>query len=244
MNQKQQYTEFWELLSLTEDYIKYGKKSGEYTIPDFTEAADSLQTNAPEVESPGLEIRPNREHPLIRLPSDNACRNCGMAKMGKKPLGAVGCETPRLLILCGPPSVGAEQNQIPLAAEEMDYVLKWISAIDLSLERDVMLLNFPRCRPPGNRPPFPEEMNGCASVVRTFIGKHKPSVILTLGPVPSAYFTGNPGLKVSEIREGVAQWEGVPVLSTYSPDQVLTYHELKRPVWEDLKRVRNFINGA
>ena len=126
----------------------------------------------------------------------------------------------------------------------MDYFLKWMTAIELDAEQDVLLMNFPRCRPPGNRPPYPEELKRCSRSIEELIEKSRPLLILTLGAVPSAFFSGNPGRKVSEIREQLAQWKGIPVLSTFSPDQVLTWNELKRPVWEDLKRVRNLLNGV
>ena len=245
MNPKQQYTEFWKFLSLTEDYFRYGKKTGEYEPPELTDSVQPLQA-APESRPAGIPktVRPNTEHPLVHLNTDQICQGCGIARMGKKPVAAIGTENPKLLVLCGPPSVNAELNQVPLAAEEMDYFLKWMAAIELVPEKDVLLMNFPRCRPPGNRPLFPEELKRCSWSIEALVERSRPVVILTLGPVSSAFFTGNPGLKVSEIREQLAEWKGIPVLSTYSPDQVLSYNELKRPVWEDLKRVRNFLNGV
>lgn len=245
MSQKQQYTEFWKLLSLTEDYLKYGKKTGEYVAPVFSDSP--VPASNPRPAGPASRssvVKQNTEHPIVHLNTESACQNCSIAKMGKTPVAAIGTDTPRLLVLCGPPSVDAEQSQVPLAAEEMDSFLKWISAIDLDLEKDVLLMNFPRCRPPGNRPPFQDEMNRCGKVIQELVERVKPILILTMGPVASAYFTGNPGMKVSKIRENIAQWHGIPVCVTYSPDQVLSYDKLKRPVWEDLKRVRDLINGA
>ncbi|OQY33374.1 MAG: hypothetical protein B6241_08095 [Spirochaetaceae bacterium 4572_59] len=245
MSQKQQYTEFWKLLSLTEDYLKFGKKTGEYIPPVFSDSPAAVVNPGSSSPVPrNHRVKQNTEHPLVPLNTESACEHCSIAKMGKTPVPAIGTESPRLLVLCGPPSVDAEQSHVPLAAEEMDSFLKWISAIDLDLEKDVLLMNFPRCRPPGNRPPFQDEMKRCATIVQELLERVKPVLILTLGPIPSAFFTGNPGMKVSAIRENVAHWNGVPVCVSYSPDQVLSYDELKRPVWEDLKRVRDLINGA
>lgn len=245
MSQNQQYTEYWKLLSLAEDFLRYRKRSGEYRPPEWNAPPPPP---VPTAQAPSRGVpqprRPRTEHPFVEIGGSAACKGCGIARMGKSPIGAIGRENPQLLVLCGPPSVDAEQANIPLAAEEMDYFLKWIGAIDLTLEEQVMLMNFPRCRPPGNRPPFPEEMNLCAKVLRELVKKSPPRAILTLGPVSSAYFAGIPGAKVSKIRERIGMWEGIPLLSTYSPDQVLTYGELKRPVWEDLKRVRNILNGG
>ena len=243
MDQKQQYTEFWKFLSLTEDFLKYRKKSGSYDPPEFRSVSEQ-PVPAPSLQEPEVEVKPNTDHPLVPIAAGEDCVNCAARKMGKDPVPAIGSQTPALLVLCGPPSVNAEQNHVPLAAEEMDYFLKWMAAIDLDLEKDVLLMNFPRCRMPGNRPPFPEELNRCARYLPDLIKDHKPVLVLTLGPVAASCFMGSPGQKVSELRDQIGQWQDIPVIATYSPDQVLTYDELKRPVWEDLKKVRELLNGS
>ncbi len=248
MNQKQLYTDFWKLISLSEDFIKYGKRSGEYVAPEWNTAAPPNSPSGSASQKSGKESpvapRPNTDHPLVSVDTREACGGCALSRMGKSAVPAIGADKPRLLVLCGPPSVRAEENHVPLAAEEMDYFLKWISAIDLDLEKDVLLMNFPRCRMPGSRPPFTEEMNRCSSSIDSFLFNRKVEAILTLGPVPSAFYMNEPGRKVSEIREKNGLWNGIPVFATFSPDQVLSYDELKRPVWEDLKKVRDLLNGS
>jgi len=246
MNQKQIYTDFWNLLSLTEDYLKYNKNTGDHTPPSFdnpppaqeaVHAAASGGTFAPRAGGPGGRASAGE----AVLPD---CPGCSIRRAGRGAVPGRGSSRPRLLVVTGPPSVRAEQEGIPLAAEEMDYFEKWIAAIGLDLGKDVYLTNLTRCRPPGNRPPFPEEMNRCTGSIREFIRKVSPEVLLTMGPVPSAFLTGQTGLKVSEIRGQFFDLEGIPLLTTYSPDQVLSYPELKRPVWDDLKRIRNVLNGS
>ncbi len=247
MSQKQLYTEFWKVLSLAEDYVRFGKRSGEYSPPQWQDPKHQTAPPAgPDIQSKSespVAPRPNTDHPLVHLDTREACSRCPVARMGKTAVPAIGAAKPKLLVLCGPPSVRAEENHVPLAAEEMDYFLKWMAAIDLDMEKDVLLMNFPRCRMPGNRPPFPEEMSRCAGSIEASVSDLAPAGILTLGPVSSAYFLDAPGRKVSELRGMAGAWKGIPVLATFSPDQVLNFDELKRPVWEDLKKVRDLLNA-
>jgi len=126
----------------------------------------------------------------------------------------------------------------------MEYFEKWMDAIGLSPGRDLCLQNLTRCRPPGSRPPFPEEIKRCGTVLAHQLAIHRPRVILALGPVCGTWFARRKGVPLEELRSQIYNWEGIPVVISYSPHQVLTHDELKRPVWEDLKTLRNILNGS
>ncbi|MDA3955745.1 MAG: uracil-DNA glycosylase, partial [Oceanispirochaeta sp.] len=70
-----------------------------------------------------------------------------------------------------------------------------------------------------------------------------PKIIRSMGASCSAWFLGQKGMKVSEMRGRLYEWNGIPLVVSYSPKQVLDFGELKRPVWEDLKSLRNVLNG-
>ena len=114
MSPKQQYTELWKFLSLTEDYFRYGKKSGDYEPPELTVSRAPVQQAIKDSSSgPAKTVRPNTVHPLVHLKTESVCQGCGIARMGKKPVAAMGTEKPQLLVLCGPPSVDANRIRFP-----------------------------------------------------------------------------------------------------------------------------------
>lgn len=232
MDRNTLYTDFWELLSKSEDYLRYGMRSSRGDAPDFSAP--------PEPEPLSPETRGHEAFPV--LDPDN-CADCPLAKAGRRAVPSMGNPGADLWVFTDPPGLEAEKNAFPLMGDEMDYFSKWMKAIDLELPDDLYLQNLIRCRPPGNRPPFPEELNRCGRELIQRLKTHRPRVILALGPSPASWFTGRRGGKVSALRGQVYSWEGIPVVVSYSPDQVLSYGELKRPVWEDLKGVRNILNG-
>jgi len=230
MEQNELYTEYWKLLNRTEDYLRYGRET-KHRIPDFQPRKTAVQ-NRPET---------GNEMPVSSFPSED-CGSCAMSKAGRRAVPLYGNPDSDLWVVTDPPSLEAEKLHVPLGPDEMDYLQKWMAAIEVELPGGLCLQNLPRCRPPGSRPPFPDEISRCARELESRLIRHKPRVILSLGASCSAWFTGQRGMKVSEMRGRLYEWKGVPLVVSYSPDQVLNYGELKRPVWEDLKSLRNLLN--
>ena len=56
--------------------------------------------------------------------------------------------------------------------------------------RDVRITNCVRCRPPGNRDPTNEELANCRGYLDAEIEAIDPSVLVTLGKVPSQHLLG------------------------------------------------------
>jgi len=224
------YTDFWNLLQTSEDYLKFGMKSG-VSAPDFT---------APHGEEPSAELPTEGQNPIPR-PNPENCSPCSMAKSGRRPVAPLGRPEAPLWVITDAPSLEAERLNVPLGEDEMEYFRKWMTAIELKVPDDLYLQNLTHCRTPGSRPPFPEELKRCASEIAASVRQYKPKLIFSMGPYCSAWLTGQGGMKISAIRDVLYHWEGVPLVVSYSPDQVLSYGELKRPVWEDLKRLRKLL---
>jgi len=232
MGQNELYTEYWKLLNRTEDYLRYGKEI-DHQLPQF-------QIRKAPQQNPGT---PPPEHHISSYPSED-CGNCAMSKAGRRAVPPLGNFNSDLWVITDPPSLEAEKLHHPLGPDEMDYFQKWMTAIEMNLPDDLCLQNLPRCRPPGSRPPFPDEINRCARELENRLSQHKPKVILSLGLSCSAWLTQQKGMKVSEMRGRLYHWKGIPLIVSYSPEQVLNFGELKRPVWEDLKSLRNVLNGS
>jgi DNA polymerase len=49
---------------------------------------------------------------------------------------------------------------------------------------------------------------------------------------------------INKLRNTMRDYEGIPVIATYHPSALLRDETLKRPAWEDLKRLRELLaNG-
>lgn len=105
---------------------------------------------------------------------------------------------------------------------------------------DVFIANVIKCRPPGNRPPEPDETATCQGFLEQQIKVVQPRAIVALGAT-AAKFMARTGDPISRIRGRWHSWDGIPVMPTYHPAYLLRNPAAKKTVWEDLKIVMDLL---
>jgi DNA polymerase len=123
------------------------------------------------------------------------------------------------------------------AGKLLDDMLASRGQIGLYRDKNCFIANVVKCRPPENRDPLPEETAACAPFLARQIALLKPLLILAVGRI-SAQTLLKTGEGIGKLRGRFYDYEGVPLLPTYHPSALLRSPELKRPVWEDLKKLR------
>lgn len=88
-----------------------------------------------------------------------------------------------------------------------------------------------------------EEITRCFIHLEAEIEALKPEVILTLGERPAQVLTDS-DKELEQLRGHVHLFKGIPVVNTYHPEVALeNYENLRAPVWDDLKLVISRLNG-
>jgi len=88
-----------------------------------------------------------------------------------------------------------------------------------------------------------EEITTCFNHLEEEIKRLQPQVILTLGERPAQVLT-NSDRELEQLRGHIHNYKGIPVVSTYHPEVALeNYEALRGPVWDDLKLVMSKLNG-
>ncbi len=113
---------------------------------------------------------------------------------------------------------------------------KILLACNFTREAHVFIGNIVKCRPPGNRTPYPEEMEACLPYLEEQIEKVDPAIIITLGATALKGLTGE-NLKVTRERGKWRLWFNRMLMPTYHPSALLRNPSLKRDAWEDFKKV-------
>ena len=93
-----------------------------------------------------------------------------------------------------------------------------------------------KCRPPGNRPPKPEELNNCREYLVRQLELVQPKFICALGG-SAAQSLLNTTQSLGKLRGRFHDYRGIPVLCTYHPAYLLRSPDKKRDVWEDMKKL-------
>jgi len=146
----------------------------------------------------------------------------------------------RLMFVGEAPGADEDAQARPFVGRAGQLLTKIIEAIGFKRE-EVLIGNVNRCRPPGNRAPLPDEVAMCKPFLLREIAAARPEVIVVLG---------NTAMKnLLDTREGITKlrgifqdYKGIKVMPTFHPAYLLRDPSKKRETWEDLKKVRAYLD--
>lgn len=130
----------------------------------------------------------------------------------------------------GRPFVGA-------AGQLLDKILAAVG-----IRRDeVYIANVVKCRPPGNRLPTSEEAEACLPHLRAQIRAIKPKIIVCLGALATQTLIDKRA-RITRVRGNWFEKDGIRYMPTFHPAALLRDETKKRPVWEDMKKVKEMLD--
>jgi DNA polymerase len=207
-------------------------------------AADSAVA-VPAVAAPDAGVRDaaDRARALATLAETaSRCRDCQLAAGRNKVVFGSGDPDADLLFVGEGPGAEEDRQGLPFVGPAGALLTRIIEAIGLTRER-VYIANIVKCRPPGNRDPEPAEVAACRGYLEKQIELVRPRVIVALGRVAAQTLLGN-DLPLGRMRGTWHLVAGVPTRVTYHPAALLRNAAFKRPVWEDMKLVRERLSAA
>ena len=169
------------------------------------------------------------------------CTRCGLCEGRTQVVNTFGNHKARLMFVGEAPGADEDAQGRPFVGRAGQLLTKIIEAIGLKRE-EVLIGNVNRCRPPGNRQPTLEEAAICRPFLFREIAAVQPDVIVVMG---------NTALRnLLEVREGITRvrgkfqdFRGIKVMPTFHPAYLLRDPSKKRETWEDLKKVRDYLDN-
>jgi DNA polymerase len=167
------------------------------------------------------------------------CTRCPLHEGRTNIVHTEGNRKARLMFVGEAPGADEDEQARPFVGRAGQLLTKIIEAI--GLKRDSVLIgNVNRCRPPGNRPPTPQEASMCRPFLLREIAIVQPEVIVTLGNTAMKNLLGtNEG--ITKARGKFQDYKGIKVMPTFHPAYLLRDPSKKRETWEDLKKVRDHL---
>lgn len=168
------------------------------------------------------------------------CVRCPLHEGRTSIVHSEGDRNARLMFVGEAPGADEDASGRPFVGRAGQLLNKIIEAIGLKRE-EILIGNVNRCRPPGNRTPTTEEARTCKPFLLREIAVARPDVIVVLG---------NTAMKnLLETKEGITKlrgefqdYNGIKVMPTFHPAYLLRDPSKKREVWEDMKKVRDYLN--
>ncbi|MDY6905267.1 MAG: uracil-DNA glycosylase [Thermodesulfobacteriota bacterium] len=217
------------LLEAAEGTLQYYAGSGCHGFPCSKEALHVLNRWA----SPDC-LTGRCQKPGIATDPDS-CLSCPLYNAEDVPIPGTGKSSARIMFIPGYPSRAAAAERDPFAGEDGALFSRIISAgMKLSLD-DVCVRYLVRCCP-GPGTPLEAAMERCRGRLEEKIVESGPAVICTLGDFAarSLLKTGSP---LSVLRAEPQHWQGIRVVPTWHPSDIIEDTSKKREVWEDVKTI-------
>jgi DNA polymerase len=167
-----------------------------------------------------------------------SCTRCPLHQGRSRAVPGQGVLDPDVMVIGEGPGAEEDRQGLPFVGPAGQYLDKWLAAIEVYRDNNAYIANIVKCRPPNNRDPKPEEAALCMPYLEEQIELIRPKSILTVGRVALRYLIGvTEG--IGRIHGTLYQYKGIPLMPTYHPSGVLRNPEYRRPVWEDLKKLRD-----
>jgi uracil-DNA glycosylase len=170
------------------------------------------------------------------------CVRCPLHQKRTHVVHTEGNRKARLMFVGEAPGADEDIQARPFVGRAGQLLTKIIEAIGLKRE-EVLIGNVNRCRPPGNRPPTPEEASTCKPFLLREISIVQPEVIVVLGNTAMRNLLDTRE-SIGRLRGTFQNYKGIKVMPTFHPAYLLRDPSKKRETWDDLKKVRDYLEST
>jgi DNA polymerase len=149
----------------------------------------------------------------------STCTLCRLANGRTQVVYGVGNPNADLMFVGEGPGYHEDRQGEPFVGAAGQLLNRMLSEIGLRRE-DVYINNVIMCRPPGNRDPYPDEIDACSPYLRERIRLVDPKVIVTLGNFATRFVLDRP-VSISRVRGQRFTIGGRTVIPTFHPAAIL-----------------------
>lgn len=202
----------------------------------------AMETLFGEITPQDEESLPQADETLEDIWTDiGICMRCPLSESRTRVVNSEGNRKARLMFIGEAPGADEDASGRPFVGRAGQLLNKIIEAIGLKRD-DVLIGNVNRCRPPQNRTPTLSEAHTCKPFLLREIAIVRPEVIVVLGNTAMKNLLDTKE-GITKLRGKFQDYKGIKVMPTFHPAYLLRDPSKKREAWEDMKTVRNFLDG-
>lgn len=162
------------------------------------------------------------------------CKKCLLHQTRTNAVPGEGSPKADVLFIGEGPGEQEDKQGRPFVGRAGKFLDELIKSIGVKRE-DVFIANVVKCRPPGNRDPFPDEIKACSPYLEKQIKLIKPKLIVTLGRHSMERFV--PGKKISQDHGKPFRVNGQVYFPSYHPAAALYRGNLREELEADFKKI-------
>ncbi len=172
---------------------------------------------------------------ILREETTN-CKKCNLYKQHKNVVFGDGNPNAEIMLISEGPGYYEDLQGTTFVGKSGQLLDKILDASGFDRQKHIFIANIVKCRPPNNRDPLPEEIEACIPYLYQQIKIVNPKIIILLGATALKGLIDK-NAKITKIRGEWINWNGYNVMPTFHPSALLRNQNLKRPVWDDFKKV-------
>jgi DNA polymerase len=173
------------------------------------------------------------------------CRRCELADSRSNIVVDRGNPQAPILIVSERPGENEDATGQAFVGRAGELLDKILNSIGLDSNRDALIVNVAKCKPPIDRSPTAAEAEACLPYLERQIELMRPRVILLLGAVALKWIDPARGEFTMEEEAGrfftLKRFPGVQLMVLYHPAFLLRDPRKKKVMWEHMKALRDFL---
>ena len=167
------------------------------------------------------------------------CCRCNLKDNRKNIIFGKGNPDARIMFIGGWPALAEDIMDDPYAGDAGKLFVNIILSMKQTIET-VYYTNIIKCRPLADAEPSADEILECLPFIRRQIDVIKPEIICTLGNFATQALLDT-DVPLERLRGRFHNYNGIKVMPTYHPTELVKNAEKKRPVWEDMKKIMKIL---
>jgi uracil-DNA glycosylase family 4 len=175
---------------------------------------------------------------VLLIESVLCCQKCLLSQERKNAVPGEGNSEAELMFVGEAPGHDEDVQGKPFVGRAGQLLTKIINAMGYQ-RQGIYITNVIKCRPPQNRTPYKKEIEQCGPYLLEQIEMIGPKVIVALGKVAADFFIES-DLSMSLLRGNFYEFKKIRVMPTFHPSYIIRNEgnrEIKKMVWEDMKKV-------
>jgi uracil-DNA glycosylase family 4 len=169
------------------------------------------------------------------------CVRCPLHAERTHIVNSEGNRKARLMFVGEAPGADEDIQARPFVGRAGQLLNKIIEAMGMKRE-EVLIGNVNRCRPSQNRAPTLDEAKTCKPFLLREIAIVQPDVIVVMGNTAMKNLLDTKE-GITKLRGKFQDYRGIKVMPTFHPAYLLRDPSKKRETWEDMKMVRDYLDG-
>ena len=218
------------------------RRQGGETAPLTKSAPPAQESSSADTMFGEISGLPESNETMEQIWADiGNCIRCPLHEGRTQIVQTVGNYQSDLMFVGEAPGADEDAKGEPFVGRAGQLLNKIIEAIGMKRE-EVCIGNINRCRPPGNRQPTLPEAHTCRPFLLREIAVIRPKVIVVMGNT-ALHNLLDTKIGITRMRGQFHDYFGVKVMPTFHPAYLLRDPSKKREVWDDMKKVRDYLTS-